>query len=108
MKESNHDRPNAKLNNLDFNIENEIISKWAKILDVPIEKIRTTDNLFEFGGDSIQVAELVANIEERYEIGIPLEELYESPSILTLHNLILSALENPFKNSTDDIEEGVI
>ncbi|WP_340203787.1 acyl carrier protein, partial [Ascidiimonas sp. W6] len=52
------------------------------------EKISTTHNFFELGGDSIKAMRLFTKINSTFDITISLTDLFEYPTISRLHSYI--------------------
>ncbi|NGN63400.1 acyl carrier protein [Streptomyces sp. A7024] len=45
--------------------ERRLLTLWARVLGVPEDRIRRTDNFFEIGGKSMDAARLVVALEHR-------------------------------------------
>jgi acyl carrier protein len=43
--------------------------------------VKLTDNIFEAGGDSLNLLEICSEVEEEFEVEIPLESVWEASSI---------------------------
>tara|TARA_R100001143_G_scaffold31752_1_gene30802 strand:- start:1575 stop:3566 length:1992 start_codon:yes stop_codon:yes gene_type:complete len=97
--------PEDRLYMTETNVEQVIIHLWAGILKVPFSSLSRSCGLFDSGGDSLKVAQLLTEIRERYDIDVPLEKLYESPTIQTLIELVHPALKKGKNLIADDLEE---
>jgi amino acid adenylation domain-containing protein/thioester reductase-like protein len=60
-------------------VEQKLASIWQQILG--IEVIGVTDNFFELGGHSLLVAQLVANVQDIFQVELPLIHLFQSPTL---------------------------
>lgn len=61
--------------------ENEKVVASILATTLQMERIGLHDNFFELGGTSLNATEFVATISERYNIEIPLDLLFESPTV---------------------------
>ncbi|MGC4098063.1 MAG: AMP-binding protein [Nitrospira sp.] len=61
---------------------------WAQVLDRP--HIGPRDNFFELGGDSLRGTQVLARIRDSYGIELPLDSLFDSPTVADLAALIAS------------------
>jgi acyl carrier protein len=52
---------------------------WQQLLG--IEGIGTADNFFELGGNSLVLTQLVALIRRTFQVDLPLQELFSTPTI---------------------------
>ena len=62
--------------------ELQIVQIWEELLDV--RPIGVTDNFFDLGGHSLLALHLLARIEQRLGFTIPVESLFERPTIQRL------------------------
>ncbi len=67
-------------------LEIGLLEIWKELLGK--EAIGVTDNFFELGGHSIRVARLAALIADRYQVKIPLSEIYRNPTVRLLSKRI--------------------
>ena len=91
-------------------IEEVIYKKWAEILGVSESSVIASENLFEIGGDSLKLSQLLADIETYFQVEIQVEELYENPTLETFVHLIRLELDKKELDDpeADEIEEGEI
>lgn len=78
-------------------IRNKIGNILCKIIDTPIEEIEMIENLYEEGYmDSIEIMELVLEIEDTFGIEIPDSKLLfsELRSIDSISEIIKNELDN--------------
>ncbi|UVT14316.1 MAG: amino acid adenylation domain-containing protein [Nitrospira sp.] len=59
---------------------------WAQVLDRT--HIGPHDNFFELGGDSLRGAQVLARLKDIYGIDLPLESLFDAPTVAGLAGLI--------------------
>ena len=83
-KSDRRDRPSSAKPSV--GIEKELARIWLKLLD--IEQIDINDNFFEMGGDSLQVAMLIAAMREKYQVQMSFRTFFERPTIAGLVSII--------------------
>ncbi|MCG8640170.1 MAG: amino acid adenylation domain-containing protein [Desulfobacterales bacterium] len=76
--------------------EKTLVKIWRRLLE--IEQISVFDSFFELGGDSLLATRLSAMVRTRFEIDLPLGNIFEGPTIAELSQQI-RALKN--KTTTD-------
>ena len=86
--------------------EEYLTQLWGKILEV--EQIGVHDNFFRLGGHSLLATQLVANINDKFQIDLPLRHLFESPSIAELAPMITSMQAAPSGAASDGASIPVI
>ena len=67
-------------------VEEALAGIWSNILRV--ERVGVADNFFELGGHSILAIRLLAQIEEAFQIKLPLRSLFEEPTIEGMERLM--------------------
>jgi amino acid adenylation domain-containing protein/thioester reductase-like protein len=67
-------------------IEMQLAKIWAQILE--IEQVSLEDNFFNLGGTSLQVAQLVAEVSEKFQLDLPLLSLFQAPTLTRLAQVI--------------------
>ena len=60
-------------------MEEAVASVFSQVLKV--EGIGPDDDIFELGGDSMQAVQIAMQLEERFDVEIPLEELEDSARV---------------------------
>ena len=63
-------------------IEAVLADLWSELLGV--EQVGVDDNFFDLGGHSLLVTRLVAQIEQRLQVELPVRVLFESPTLAEL------------------------
>ena len=67
-------------------VERKLAQIWTSTLN--IDRISTTANFFELGGQSLQAVSLFAKIEESFGKKLPLATLFNAPTIQALANVL--------------------
>jgi amino acid adenylation domain-containing protein len=77
-------------------IEKKLAVIWAEILEIPSD-IGIDDNFFELGGHSLKATILTSRIYKTFEVNIPLQEVFRSPTIRTLAKHIETSGKETFQ-----------
>ncbi len=76
-----------KIKNLNKNqISTRLLEIWQEILNNP--NVRTTDNFFDVGGDSILIPSLIIRLKKELDITINIVDVFQYPTINTLSAFI--------------------
>jgi oxalate---CoA ligase len=67
-------------------IEQELAEIWRRLLK--IDRVGARDDFNTLGGDSLSMASMIIEIEERFNIVVPIDEFLESPTVQTLARLV--------------------
>jgi acyl carrier protein len=67
-------------------LEAELAEIWTDLLK--LDRIGVWQNFFDLGGHSLLATRLAARIEEKFQVQLPLRELFESPTIAGLATAI--------------------
>ncbi|HET9061518.1 MAG TPA: alpha/beta fold hydrolase, partial [Acidimicrobiales bacterium] len=67
-------------------VELALVAAWQQLLGA--ERISLEDNFFDIGGDSLAALDLVALIESDFGIELPVVELFDSPTVGTLAEVV--------------------
>ncbi|WP_426751896.1 amino acid adenylation domain-containing protein [Myxococcus sp. Y35] len=63
-------------------LEQELAALWAEVLGRP--SVSVTASFFDLGGHSLLAAQLVAKLSERLGVKVPLQVLFQSPTVAAL------------------------
>jgi amino acid adenylation domain-containing protein len=67
-------------------IEKVVAEIFAEVLG--LERVGIHDNFFERGGHSLLVIQVLARVQQAYEIELPLGSLFEEPTVAGLANMV--------------------
>jgi amino acid adenylation domain-containing protein len=67
-------------------IEEKLATVWRELLGVP--QVGIHDHFFQLGGHSLLATQLIARIRHAFAINLPLAELFNTPTVAHLANLI--------------------
>ncbi len=83
--------------------ETEVIvsSIWTEIFN--IQKISTNDNFFDLGGHSLMAIRIIERIQDSFQINLPFNLIFKSPSVAKLAEQIEKLRKN--LNENDDLLE---
>ncbi|MBX3328835.1 MAG: amino acid adenylation domain-containing protein [Nitrospira sp.] len=73
---------------VDDDVAKALAEIWAQVLDRT--HIGPHDNFFELGGDSLRGTQVLARVQETYAVDLPLESLFDAPTVAGLASLIKS------------------
>jgi amino acid adenylation domain-containing protein len=63
-------------------VEEQVAAIWADVLGV--DRVGVQDHFFELGGDSLLATQLIARLNDRFGIDLPLRALFEAPTVAGL------------------------
>ena len=67
-------------------LKNILVDIWKQLLG--LQQVGINDNFFELGGHSLLATQLVSRIQHQLNIKVALKEIFESPTIESISNLI--------------------
>jgi NAD(P)-dependent dehydrogenase (short-subunit alcohol dehydrogenase family)/acyl carrier protein len=76
-------------------VEYTLTTIWQNLLG--IEKMGIHDNFFELGGHSLLATRLMMQLRDTFEIELPLQSLFEFPTVETLSHTLLANETQPGK-----------
>ncbi|WP_197262107.1 non-ribosomal peptide synthetase [Brevibacillus laterosporus] len=75
-------------------LEEQLILIWQAVLG--IERIGVRDNFFELGGHSLKATALVARIHQQLQVELPLREVFQTPTIEGMAELMSGMEKNTY------------
>ncbi|HKU36872.1 MAG TPA: amino acid adenylation domain-containing protein, partial [Polyangiales bacterium] len=72
-------------------LETELCGLWQEVLDVREAELGVTDDFFASGGDSLGAVRLMARIQRRYGVELPISALIEAPTVRELARVLAAA-----------------
>ncbi|MFI5844842.1 amino acid adenylation domain-containing protein [Catenuloplanes sp. NPDC051500] len=70
-------------------LERELAELWGGVLDV--QGIRPDRSLIEYGAHSLNIFTTLAEVQERYEVPVPLIDFFSAPTVANLAALVRAA-----------------
>jgi acyl carrier protein len=77
-------------------VEVKLAQIWAAILGIEKEKPGIDDNFFQLGGHSLMATKMIANIHKEFHMRVPLAEIFRTPTIREIAELISKSEKSPF------------
>ncbi|MDZ8257274.1 aminotransferase class III-fold pyridoxal phosphate-dependent enzyme [Nostoc sp. ChiQUE01b] len=84
-------------------VEQAIGNIWQELFG--FNKVNIHDNFFELGGDSLTALQAISLLNKKLEIEIPIESIYEAPTINSLANIICPE-QNEMLSAKQSISRG--
>jgi acyl carrier protein len=85
--------------------EQAIAKSWQALLG--IEQVGAHDNFFDLGGHSLLATKLVARLRAEFQVDLPLQKFFESPTISGLARAITRLQAESEDQQTADLLERV-
>ncbi|MFI5911927.1 amino acid adenylation domain-containing protein [Dactylosporangium sp. NPDC051541] len=63
---------------------------WQEILQVP--DIGPDEDLFDLGGHSLSIARIISRIQQRYDVEVPMEDFFETPTVAEIAAVVRASL----------------
>ena len=85
---------------IDAELHSYILTQWKQILNIPEEMHLSTENFYEMGGDSLQIAQLVSNLNKAFKVYLSPLDIMEHPTVSDLASVVsglISAEKTPVK-----------
>ena len=93
-------------------VEKVLAKIWNEVLG--LERVGVHDNFFELGGHSLLATQIISRARDNFEMELPLQRLFRTPTIAGLTELIETIRltepgPRPYRETTtSDLEEGKI
>jgi thioesterase domain-containing protein/acyl carrier protein len=71
--------------------EENLVEIWSDVLQRDKDTIGINDNFFELGGHSLKATAVAAKLQKELDVGIPLVEIFNKPTIKELAEYIMEA-----------------
>jgi len=71
-------------------MEEVLAALWARTLSV--ERVSVHDDFFELGGHSLLATRLISRLRQTFQVEVPLQDLFESPTVAGLAERVEAAL----------------
>jgi amino acid adenylation domain-containing protein len=81
--------PNNSGNRVRDDVERRIAAVWAEVLGH--DRFRVDQNFFEVGGHSLAATFVMARVGEIWEVDVPVESIFTTPTIEALARLVVAA-----------------
>ena len=79
-------------------LEIALAEAWCEVLELP--NVGRDDHFFNLGGNSLMAAQLFGRIRQRFDVTLPLREIYSRPTIALLADAIV---EHRAKTEAEDL-----
>ena len=105
LPEPSNTRPQLDVSYVSFRNETEkdLIRIWEDVLDV--NPIGIHDNFFDLGGHSLTASQIVFRVFQRFQLQIPLQELFQSATVADMATVIA---EHPDKQLGKEALENIL
>jgi acyl carrier protein len=94
-KQSSYQAPESEM-------DSHLAKIWSDVLNV--EKVGIDDDFFALGGNSLQAAQIIAQIRSHYQIEVPVKSLFTEPTISALSLLITQKISAGQTGQFDQIK----
>ena len=82
-------------------VEEMLAELWSRILGV--QRVGIHDNFFELGGHSLLATQLSSRMREVFQIDLPLQQVFETPTVAALARAITASLRDDGKDAEPPI-----
>ena len=84
---------NTSLSGVGSTVEQAVAKIWADVLRLPA--VRSNEDFFTLGGDSIKAIEVIAHISDDFQVELPLEAFFEDPTVAHIAAVLDEILSRP-------------
>ena len=81
-------------------VEQTVAEVWAEVLE--ISRVGAADNFFELGGHSLLATRVLARLQERFALTLPLQLLFQAATVADLATAITEAIEADIADLSDE------
>lgn len=74
-------------------LQTELLTMFADVLEIEPSSIGVNDDFFDFGGTSLRCMQLFMSVEEHYDVSLPVTTLVNAPTVSLLARVVRSAME---------------
>jgi acyl carrier protein len=93
-------------------LEQEVLDLWIEVLQrsvaLKVSEISIEDNFFELGGHSLIATQIVSRLREKYQMDLPLRQLFENPTVAGIAGLIAQSLSKEVQGEGDEDLEALL
>jgi acyl carrier protein/SAM-dependent methyltransferase len=83
--------------------ERRLAAIWAEVLR--LERVYADDNFFDLGGHSLLATQLVTRVREAFQIELPLQRIFEAPTVAGLAEVVEAAQVDAMAALLDDLDD---
>jgi amino acid adenylation domain-containing protein len=83
--------------------ERQMAAIWAEVLR--LEHVYANDNFFDLGGHSLLATQLVTRVREAFQVELPLQRIFESPTVSALAAVVENAQMDAMAALLDDLDD---
>ncbi|HST60442.1 MAG TPA: amino acid adenylation domain-containing protein [Longimicrobium sp.] len=83
--------------------ERQLAAIWVEVLRV--DRVYANDNFFDLGGHSLLATQLVARVREAFQVELPLQGIFESPTVSALATVVETAQMDAMAALLDDLDD---
>jgi acyl carrier protein len=84
-------------------VERLMAGIWAEVLR--LERVYADDNFFDLGGHSLLATQLVTRVREAFRIELPLQRIFEAPTVARLAQVVEAAQVDVLAAMLDDLDD---
>jgi amino acid adenylation domain-containing protein len=84
-------------------VERLMAAIWAEVLR--LERVYADDNFFDLGGHSLLATQLVTRVREAFRIELPLQRIFEAPTVARLAQVVEAAQVDVLAAMLDDLDD---
>ena len=82
--------------------ERRLAAIWAEVLR--LERVYVDDNFFDLGGHSLLATQLATRVREAFAIALPLQRIFEAPTVALLAEVVDAAGEARLGDLLDELD----